>query len=123
MSNPVEDWFCNEYLAGTAWIPYKFKSPNRRGVPDRLFIGPEGRHFFIEFKGENEAIRPEQKRNIRYLIENQHAVYVVRKRDEAVEIFTHHDTGTRHFKLLKQTCICVMDSYGEGQDGNSPVSN
>lgn len=123
MSNPVEDWFCNEYLAGTAWIPFKFKSPNRRGVPDRLFIGPEGAHFFIEFKGEKEAIRPEQKHVIRYLIELGHAVYIVRKRDEAVTIFTHHSTGTRYYKLLKQTCLCIMDPDGKRQDGNSPVSN
>lgn len=121
--NPVEDWFCNEHLADTAWIPFKFKSPNRRGVPDRLFIGPEGRHFFIEFKGENEPIRPEQKRSILHLIKLEHAVYIVRTRDEAVTVFTHHDTGTRHFKLLKQTYLCIMDSHGQGQDSNSLIGD
>ena len=28
----------------------KFKSPSNRGVPDRLFITPNGVVFFIEFK-------------------------------------------------------------------------
>src|SRR5689334_7662873 len=28
----------------------KFKSVNNRGVPDRIFITPEGLVFFIEFK-------------------------------------------------------------------------
>ncbi len=31
-------------------LVYKFTSPNRRSVPDRLFITPTGRVFFVEFK-------------------------------------------------------------------------
>lgn len=29
---------------------YKFTSPSRRSVPDRLFIGPKGTVWFVEFK-------------------------------------------------------------------------
>ena len=32
------------------FAPYKFTSPGRRSVPDRVFFGREGSMFFIEFK-------------------------------------------------------------------------
>ncbi len=31
-------------------IAYKFSSPNRRAVPDRLCVMPNGRVFFVEVK-------------------------------------------------------------------------
>lgn len=44
---------------GTA---YKFTSPGRRGVPDRLVLLPGGRAIFVECKAPGEHPRPDQVR-------------------------------------------------------------
>lgn len=41
---------------------YKFVSPGRRGVPDRLVILPGGRVVFVECKAPGQKPRPEQER-------------------------------------------------------------
>ncbi|MBE5253379.1 VRR-NUC domain-containing protein [Mixta mediterraneensis] len=43
-------------------IAYKFVSPGRRAVPDRLVLLPGGRAVFIECKAPGEKPRPEQLR-------------------------------------------------------------
>ena len=37
------------YAKSKGWLPFKFSSPNHRGVPDGIFIR-SGCVFFIEFK-------------------------------------------------------------------------
>ncbi|BEO04319.1 VRR-NUC domain-containing protein [Serratia marcescens] len=44
---------------GTA---YKFTSPGRRSVPDRLVLLPGGRAVFVECKAPGEKPRPDQLR-------------------------------------------------------------
>ena len=44
---------------GTA---YKFVSPGRRGVPDRMVVFPGGRVFFVELKSPRGAMRSAQVR-------------------------------------------------------------
>lgn len=39
-----------DYAKSRGCLVYKFTSPARRSVPDRLFIGPDGQVWFIEFK-------------------------------------------------------------------------
>jgi len=42
-------------------LVYKFTSPSRRSVPDRLFIMPDGKGvFFIEFKRKGQKPTPAQ---------------------------------------------------------------
>ncbi|AMH01838.1 VRR-NUC domain-containing protein [Serratia liquefaciens] len=41
---------------------YKFTSPGRRGVPDRLVLLPGGRAVFVECKAPGERPRPDQVR-------------------------------------------------------------
>lgn len=43
-------------------IAYKFLSPGRRAVPDRLVLLPSGRAVFVECKAPGEKPRPEQVR-------------------------------------------------------------
>lgn len=58
------------------YLTYKFTSPSNRGVPDRMFISPNGYLFFIEFKSEKGKLTALQskvfedfnKRNIAYYI-------------------------------------------------------
>jgi hypothetical protein len=43
-------------------IAYKFISPGRRSVPDRLVLLPDGKVIFVECKAPSEKPRPEQLR-------------------------------------------------------------
>jgi hypothetical protein len=41
-------------------LEYKFTSPARRHVPDRIFIAPGGKVFFVEMKRRGEVATPAQ---------------------------------------------------------------
>ncbi|MGJ0624123.1 VRR-NUC domain-containing protein [Xenorhabdus bovienii] len=43
-------------------IAYKFVSPGRRAVPDRICVLPGGRILFVECKAPGERPRPDQIR-------------------------------------------------------------
>jgi len=45
----IESNVCS-YARDLGCLCYKFTSPSRRSVPDRLFITPKGEVFFVEFK-------------------------------------------------------------------------
>lgn len=65
------------YAESKGILCYKFVSPGRRGVPDRLLIDRDGRSFFIEFKQPGGAVRPEQMREIERLNRNRAIVYII----------------------------------------------
>jgi hypothetical protein len=59
---------------------------HERGAPDRLFIAPDGRPFFIEFKRPGAKPRPEQEYEHARLRARGLMVHVVDDRDQGVEI-------------------------------------
>ena len=58
-------------------IAYKFTSPGRRNVPDRMIVLPNGRVFFIEFKAPKKKPTEGQIREHQRLIDRGQTVYVV----------------------------------------------
>jgi len=58
-------------------IAYKFSSPNRRSVPDRLCIMPNGRAFFVELKTKGKAPTPLQIHEHELLRSLGHTVLVI----------------------------------------------
>ena len=58
-------------------IAYKFVSPGRRGVPDRLVLFPGGRAYFVELKTKKGKLSPMQEREIDRLRRMGHSVAVV----------------------------------------------
>lgn len=58
-------------------IAYKFTSPNRRSVPDRLLIGPDGFHMFVELKATGAKPTKAQAREILRLKNKGHWVVVI----------------------------------------------
>jgi hypothetical protein len=51
-----------DYARERGLLVYKFTSPARAAVPDRLFVLPGGRVFFIEFKRRGQRPTPPQTR-------------------------------------------------------------
>lgn len=49
LEKDIEKKVC-DYAKQQGCLVYKFTSPSRRSVPDRIFITPSGLVFFIEFK-------------------------------------------------------------------------
>lgn len=64
----------------------KFKSANNRGVPDRIFITPDGAVFFIEFKAPRKKASKQQRLVIDDMIDNHAKVFVTNDLDEAKRI-------------------------------------
>lgn len=67
-------------------IPYKFTSPGRCNVPDRLVVFPGGWIFFIETKAPKKSLRPGQVRE-RHRLEKQGCTVEVLKTKEDVDIW------------------------------------
>ena len=58
-------------------LTYKFTSPGRRDVPDRIVLVPKTPVFFIEFKAPGEPLRSGQAREIKLLRSLGYEVYVI----------------------------------------------
>jgi hypothetical protein len=59
------------------WLAWKMVSPNRIGVPDRIFIGPDGEGIFVEFKQPGGKVRPSQERTLIALTNMNHRVKAI----------------------------------------------
>lgn len=77
----IEDKVC-KYARALGWEAYKFTSPSRRNVPDRLMVTPFGYMFFIEFKAPGKKPTAGQEREIARLEEKGVMVWVVDDVDE-----------------------------------------
>ena len=72
-------------LEAKGCLAYKFVSPNCRGVPDRLFITPEGTVFFVELKTKQGMLSKLQYHQL-IKVDGQHQlVYVLYGLDEVEE--------------------------------------
>lgn len=72
---PIEKAVC-DYAKAKGLLVYKFTSPNRRSVPDRLFILPGGKVFFIEFKAYGKVPTEGQQRELERLLDQGCLAYV-----------------------------------------------
>jgi hypothetical protein len=72
----IEEKVCN-YAKERGFLVYKFTSPNRAAVPDRLFVHPTGEVAFIEFKATGKKPTPAQEREHMRLRGHNINVYVV----------------------------------------------
>ena len=65
------------YAKEQGFLVYKFTSTQRAAVPDRLYITPRGKVFFVEFKREGMKPTPAQQREHERLREQGVMVYVI----------------------------------------------
>lgn len=66
-----------EYAKKHHILCYKFTSPSRRSVPDRLFITPKGECFFAEIKRKGKLPTPSQEVEIDKIKRQGVPVFVV----------------------------------------------
>lgn len=76
LEKQIEAKVC-EYAKTKNVLAYKFTSPARAAVPDRLFIAPDGRMWFCEFKREGQKPTTAQEREHNRLRQNKVSVFVV----------------------------------------------
>ena len=66
-----------DYAKTKGVLAYKFTSPARAAVPDRLFIAPNGRVWFCEFKAAGKKPTAAQEREHTRLREQKVNVFVI----------------------------------------------
>lgn len=76
LEKQIEAKVC-DYAKERGLLVYKFTSPNRMAVPDRMFVRPDGKIFFIEFKREGQKPTPAQYREHERLRGHGVLVFVV----------------------------------------------
>lgn len=65
---------------------YKFVSPGKRGVPDRIVIG-KGKTIFVELKSETGSLRKQQEYRIQQMIEHGADVRVLNTKEKIDKFF------------------------------------
>ena len=68
------------------YLTYKFSSPSHKGVPDRIFINPNGFIFFIEFKSTKGKLTTLQKKTKKTLEDNCVKVFLIKTVEEGTKI-------------------------------------
>jgi hypothetical protein len=76
LEKDIEAKVC-EYAKQQNVLVYKFTSPARAAVPDRLFIRPDGHVWFCEFKREGQKPTPAQEREHHRLRQHKVSVFVI----------------------------------------------
>ena len=65
------------YAKEQGFLVYKFTSPQRSAVPDRIYITPRGTIFFVEFKRTGQVPTPAQEREHERLRAQHVTVFVI----------------------------------------------
>ena len=76
LEKQIEAKVC-EYAKTKNILVYKFTSPARAAVPDRMFIRPDGRIWFVEFKREGAKPTEAQEREHHRLRQHKVNVFVI----------------------------------------------
>jgi len=76
LEKQIESKVC-EYAKTKGWLAYKFTSPSRASVCDRLLIAPGGKCVFIEFKREGQKPTSAQAREHERLRKQGVSVFVI----------------------------------------------
>lgn len=72
---------------------YKFISPQKKSVPDRLIDLPQAPLFFIEYKRWNEKPTENQEREITRLLQRGRYVYVIDNIHESEQVINSASRG------------------------------
>lgn len=76
LESVIEKKVC-DHAKSKGVLVYKFTSPSRRSVPDRMFITPQGVVFFAEFKRSGCKPTPSQEVEIGKIRSKGVSVFVI----------------------------------------------
>jgi len=76
LEKQIEAKVC-DYAKERGLLVYKFTSPARAAVPDRMFVLPNGKIFFCEFKRGGQKPTAAQEREHHRLRQHKVVVYVI----------------------------------------------
>jgi hypothetical protein len=89
LEHVIEEAVCR-YARDKRMLAYKFSSPGRAAVPDRLFLTAGGDIFFCEFKRHGQKPTPAQVREIERLRSRNIKVYVIDNIEEGKVMIDAH---------------------------------
>lgn len=104
LEKEIEAAVC-KYAKEKGFEVYKFSSPNRVGVPDRMFVAPFQRVFWIEFKRAGGTPTPVQEREARKLTDCGFAVYLIDNVEDGKEVI---DNEVRNAIQIQQVMIQIQ---------------
>ena len=81
----IEKAIC-QHAKDVGILQFKFTSPNRAGVPDRIFLFPNRKVIFMEMKTPKGRLSRLQENEIRIIHKYGHCVYVVDSVKQGKEI-------------------------------------
>ena len=76
LEKQIEAKVC-DYAKTKNVLAYKFTSPARAAVPDRMFVAPDGRVWFCEFKRSGQKPTAAQEREHLRLRDHKVNVFVI----------------------------------------------
>jgi len=86
LSEKAVELYLRQEIERYGGICYKFVSPGRVGVPDRLCVLPKGKFFFVEVKQANGKLSPMQIREIKRLETLEQPIFVVYSKQQVDNI-------------------------------------
>jgi hypothetical protein len=95
LEKDIESRVC-DYAKVKGLLVYKFTSPARRSVPDRLFILPNGQMFFCEFKRLGQTPTVQQNREHVRLRQQKVSVFVIDNVDDGKAMVDLMMLGVEH---------------------------
>jgi hypothetical protein len=90
LEKQIEAAVC-DYAKTKGILTYKFTSPSRAAVPDRLFINKHGTVWFCEFKREGKKETVAQAREHTRLRNQQVSVFVIDNVDDGKAMVGYMD--------------------------------
>ena len=90
----IESAACT-YAASQGWLAYKFTSPGRAGVPDRIMITPTGKVLFVEFKKPTGKLSALQRNEQRIMRGHNVDVFTVYDFNQAKELIDNYENENK----------------------------
>lgn len=94
----IEEWL-NGRIKAIGGISYKFVSPGNPGVPDRIYLMPDGRVYFVELKTEIGRLANIQKWQGRRIREMGCRYYVIKGMQQAEDFIREVTDEVRAARL------------------------
>jgi len=116
----IEAYLCQQVKA-VGGIAYKFNSPNRRNVPDRICIFPNGKSIYVECKATGKTPTAGQQREIDRLKDlEQSATWVNTK--EAVDILVK-EVPTSNYQQWIMNLYILLDRIEATEECNEEIKD